>query len=133
MYLKTRKLVSKGCIYHLVRVKDSSVYIPSLQSVHIVKEFLGFFPDDLPRVPPERKIDFAIYIILDTLPISILPYRMTPIELKEFEETLKNLLDKGFIRSSISPWGAPVLFVRKKNGSLRMCIDYYKLNQATIS
>ncbi|PBO41484.1 hypothetical protein CKX42_26525, partial [Escherichia coli] len=82
-YLKARKLVSKGCIYHLVRVHDSSVEIPYFQSVPIVREFPEVFPDDLPKVPPEREIDFGIDIIPDTRPISIPPYRMAPAELKE--------------------------------------------------
>lgn len=132
-YLKARKLVSKGCIYHLVRVHDSSVEIPLFQSVPIVREFPEVFSDDLPGIPPEREIDFGIDLIPDTRPISIPPYRMAPAELKELKEQLKDLLEKGFIRPSVSPWGAPVLFVRKKDGSLRMCIDYRQLNKVTIT
>ena len=82
-YLEARKLVSKGCIYHLVRVHDSSVEIPLFQSVPIVREFPEVFPDDLPGIPPEREIDFGIDLIPDTRPISIPPYRMAPAELKE--------------------------------------------------
>ena len=103
-YLKARKLVSKGCIYHLVRVNDSSVEIPHFQSVPIVREFPEVFPDDLPGIPPEREIDFGIDLIPDTRSISIPPYRMAPAELKELKEQLKDLLDKGFIRPSVSPW-----------------------------
>ncbi|KAH0711565.1 hypothetical protein KY289_007524 [Solanum tuberosum] len=131
-YLKARKLVSKGCVYHLVRVHDSSVEIPPFQAVPVVREFPEVFPDDLPGIPPEREIDFGIDLIPDTRPISIPPYRMAPAELKELKEQLRDLLDKGFIRPSVSPWGAPVLFVRKKDGSLRMCIDYRQLNKVTI-
>ncbi|KAH0689476.1 hypothetical protein KY289_016834 [Solanum tuberosum] len=94
-------------------------------SVPIVREFPEGFPDDLPGVPPEREIDFGINVIPDTRPISTPPYKMAPAELKD-------LLDKDFIRPSVSPWGAPVLFVRKKYGSLRMCIDYRQLNKVTI-
>ncbi|KAH0667604.1 hypothetical protein KY285_028810 [Solanum tuberosum] len=89
--------------------------------------------DDLPGVPPEREIDFDIDVLPDTRPISIPPSRMAPAELKELKEQLKDLLEKGFIRPSISPWGAPVPFVRKKDGSLRMCIDYRQLNKVTIN
>ncbi|WMV58959.1 hypothetical protein MTR67_052344 [Solanum verrucosum] len=89
------------------------------------------FPNDLLGVPPEREIDFGIDILPDMQPISISPYRITLTELKELNEKLKDLLDKGFIRPSISPWGALVLFVRKKYGSLRMCIDYRQLNKTT--
>ncbi|WMV58889.1 hypothetical protein MTR67_052274 [Solanum verrucosum] len=90
------------------------------------------FPDDLPGVPPEREIDFGIDFLPDTQPISILPYRMAPVELKELKEQLKDLLDKGFITPSISPWGAPVLFVKKKADSLKMYIDNRQLNKVTI-
>ncbi|KAH0669817.1 hypothetical protein KY285_023963 [Solanum tuberosum] len=100
-------------------------FISYIKLVPVVNEF----PEDLHRVPPERKIDFEIDLLLDTQPISIPPYRMAPAELKELKEQLKDLLDKGFIRPSISPWGAPVLFVKKKDGSLIMCIDYKQLNK----
>ncbi|WMV57878.1 hypothetical protein MTR67_051263 [Solanum verrucosum] len=117
--LRARKLVSKGFIYHFVRVNDSSVETSPIQLVPIVSEFLEVFPEDLPGVPPEREIDFGIDILPDTQPISIPPYRMAPVELKELKEQLKDLVDKGFIRPSVSPLGTPVLFVRKKHGSLR--------------
>ncbi|KAH0728063.1 hypothetical protein KY284_003928 [Solanum tuberosum] len=110
LYLKARKLVSKGCIYHLVRVNDSSVEVPYIQSVPVVKEFPEVFPDDLPRVPPEREIDFGIDLLPDTCLISIPPYRMAPAELKE---QLEDLLEKGFIRPSVSPWGTPIFQLNK--------------------
>ena len=75
-YLKARKLVSKECVYHLVRVNDSSVEIPPIQSVSVVREFPKIFPDDVPGVPSEREIDFGIDILPDTRPISITPYKM---------------------------------------------------------
>ncbi|KAH0633816.1 hypothetical protein KY284_036602 [Solanum tuberosum] len=93
----------------------------TLQSIPIVNEFPMVFLDDLPGIPPEREIDFAIGLLPDTQPISIPPYRMAPSELRELKEQLKDLLDKGFIRPSTSPLCAPVLFVRKKDGSLQMC------------
>ncbi|WMV37694.1 hypothetical protein MTR67_031079, partial [Solanum verrucosum] len=80
--------------------------IPLLESVPVVKDFLEVFPDDLPGIPPEREIDFGIDLLPDTQPISIPPYRMAPAELKELKTQLKDLLDKGFIQPSISPWGA---------------------------
>ena len=98
----------------------------------MVNEFSDVFPEDLPGLPPEREVEFGIDVIPGTQPISIPPYRMAPAELRESKEQLKDLLEKGFIRPSISPWGAPVLFVRKKDGSLRMCIDYRQLNKVTI-
>ena len=120
-YLKSRKIISKGYLYHLVQIKDSSLETPTLVSFLLVCEFPEVFPKDLPGIPPKRKINFGINLLLDTQPISILPYRMAPKEFKELKEYFKDLLDKGFITPSISPWGAPVLFVRKKDGSLRMC------------
>nr|XP_009771985.1 PREDICTED: uncharacterized protein LOC104222450 [Nicotiana sylvestris] len=118
-YLKARKMISKGYIYHLVQVKDAYAQIPTLQSIPIVNEFPEVFPEDLPRIPPDREIDFGIDLLPSTKSISIPPYRMAPTELKELKVQLKDLLDKGFIRPSISPWGALILFVRKKDGSLR--------------
>src|SRR5262249_38028824 len=79
-----------------------------------------------------REIEFNIELLPGTNPISITPYRMAPIELKELKVQLQDLLDKGFIRPSSSPWGAPVLFVKKKDGSLRLCIDYRQLNRVTV-
>jgi len=130
--LKARKMIAKGCIYHLVRVRDENSKTPSIESVSVVNEFVDVFPEELPGIPPEREIEFGIDLLPDTQPISIPPYRMAPAELKELKEQLKDLLEKGFIRPSISPWGAPVLFVRKKDGSLRMCIDYRQLNKMTV-
>ena len=111
-------MISKGYICHLVRVRDN--------------EFIDVFPEELPGLPPEREIDFGIDLLPGTEPISIPPYRMAPAELRELKEQLKDLLEKGFIRPSVSPWGAPVLFVRKKDGTLMMCIDYRQLNRVTI-
>ena len=97
-----------------------------------MRDFLDVFREELPGLPPEREIEFCIDVIPYTDPLSMPPYRMAPIELKELNEQLKELLDKGFIRPSTSPWGAPVLFVKKKYGSLWLCIDYRQLNKVTI-
>ncbi|KAH0638002.1 hypothetical protein KY289_037917 [Solanum tuberosum] len=88
-------MISKGCIYHIVRVMDFESETPSLESVPLVNEFLEVFFDDFPGIPPEWEIDFGIDLLSDTQPISIPPYRMAPAELKELNEQLKDLLDKG--------------------------------------
>ena len=121
-------MISKGSVYHLVHVKDSSSESPSLEIVPVVNEYSDVFLEDLPGISFEREIDLGIDLLSDTQPISILPYRMAPAKLNELKDQLKDLLDKGFIRPSVSLWGAPVLFVCKKDGSLKMCIDYHQLN-----
>ncbi|XP_057543228.1 uncharacterized protein LOC130821457 [Amaranthus tricolor] len=105
---------------------------PSLQETPIVQEYSDGFPEDLPGIPPKREVDFHIDLIPDTTPISKTPYRFAPAELAELKKQLDELLEKGFIRPSVSPWGAPVLFVRKKDGSMRLCIDYREINKITI-
>ena len=103
-------MMSKGLLCHLVSVNDIDHDIPSIDSVPIVSEFQDVFPDDLPKVPPPREIDFDVNLELDKKPISIPPYRITSGELKELKIQLKDL-NKGFIQPSISLCGAPVLFV----------------------
>nr|GEY67386.1 retrotransposon protein, putative, Ty3-gypsy subclass [Tanacetum cinerariifolium] len=83
-------------------------------------------------IPPVREVEFNIELIPGSKPISRAPYRMAPIELKELKDQLQELLERGFIRPSVSPWGAPVLFVKKKDGSMRLCVDYRELNKITI-
>jgi len=97
-----------------------------------VSDFPEVFLDDLLGVTPEREIDFGIDILPDTHTIYIPPCRMAPAELKELKEQLKDLQDRGFIRPSVLPWGAPVFFVRKKDSSLKMCINHRQLNKVTI-
>ena len=90
------------------------------------------FSEELPGLPPHREIEFAIDVVSGATPASITPYRKAPIELKELKLQLQELLEKGFIRPSVSPWGAPVLFVKKKDGTLWLCIDYRQLNKLTV-
>ena len=90
------------------------------------------FPNELPGLPPHRDVDFVIELHPGTSPISMTPHKMAPVELQELKVQLQGLLDKGFIRPSTSPWGAPVLFSKKKDKTLRLFIDYRQLNRVTI-
>ncbi|GJS37819.1 reverse transcriptase domain-containing protein [Tanacetum coccineum] len=102
------------------------------EEIVVVRDFPEVFPDDLSGLPPLREIMFRIKLIPGVVPIAKSPYRLAPSELEELSGQLKELRDKGFIRPSSSPWGAPVLFVKKKDGSFRMCIDYRELNKLTV-
>ena len=103
-----------------------------LENIQVVKEFSNVFPKELLSLPPKREVDLSIEILPRTTPISGAPYRMTPTELKELKIQLQELLDKGFIRPSVSPWGSPILFVKKKYGTLRMCNNYWQINKVTM-
>jgi hypothetical protein len=103
-----------------------------LENIPVVCEYPDVFPDDLPGMPQDRDVEFVIELQPGTAPISKRPYRMPPKELAELKNQLQELLDKGYIRPSSSPWGSPALFVKKKDGSLRMCVDYRPLNAVTI-
>ena len=113
-------------------MRDARIPSTDLGDIPVVRDFSYVFPDDLPGLAPNREIEFNIDLLPGTNPISIAPYRMAPTELKELKEQLQELLDKGFIRPSSSRGGAPVLFVKKKDGTMRMCIDYRQLNKVTI-
>ena len=104
----------------------------SINSVPVVREFVDVFPEDLPSLPLERDMEFEIVLEPGTTPISRAPYRMAPAKLKELKLQLQELLSKGFIRPSVSPWGAPVIFVKKKDDSMCLCMDYRELNKVTI-
>ncbi|XP_016185575.1 uncharacterized protein LOC107627238 [Arachis ipaensis] len=104
----------------------------NLDQILVVKNFLEVFPEDIPEFPPQRKIEFAIKLVPGAGPVSIAPYRMAPIELAELKTKLEEILNKRFIRPSVSSWGAPVLLVKKKNGGMRLCVDYRQLNKVTV-
>ena len=122
--MKANKMLQKsyqGYIAYAIEVRDSS---SRLEDIPVVREFPDVFPEDLPGIPQDREIDFQIKLTLGIEPISKAPYRMAPLELKELKVQMEELVSKGFVRPSTSPWGAPVLFVKKNDGSLRLCIDY---------
>ncbi|KAA0061810.1 pol protein [Cucumis melo var. makuwa] len=126
------KLLNQGTWGILASVVDTREPEVSLSSDPMVREYPDVFPDELPRLPPLMEVDFAIELEPETAPISKAPHRMAPAELKELKVQLQELLDKGFIRPSVSPWGAPILFVKKKDGSMCLCIDYRELNNVTV-
>nr|GFB91967.1 putative reverse transcriptase domain-containing protein [Tanacetum cinerariifolium] len=103
-----------------------------LEDVPIVRDFPKVFPEDLPGLPPIRPVEFQIDLVPGAAPVARAPYRLAPFEMKELAEQQKELSNKGFIRPSSSPWGAPILFVKKKDGSFQMCIDYRELNKLTV-
>nr|GEW38764.1 retrotransposable element Tf2 [Tanacetum cinerariifolium] len=111
---------------------DTSSDGPSLETHPVVQDFSDVFSEELSGIPSEHEVEFGIELVLGTQPISKASYRMAPIELKELKEQLQELLDLGFIRLSVSSWGAPVLFMKKKDGSMRLCIDYRELNRVTV-
>ncbi|KAL0544273.1 hypothetical protein IC582_019386 [Cucumis melo] len=130
--IRASKLLSQGTWGILASVVDTREADVSLSSEPVVRDYPDVFPEELPGLPPHREVEFAIELESGTVPISRAPYRMAPAELKELKVQLQELLDKGFIRPSVSPWGAPVLFVKKKDGSMRLCIDYRELNKVTV-
>ncbi|XP_070023053.1 uncharacterized protein [Nicotiana sylvestris] len=123
-YVKAWRMVEKGCLAYLADIHDPSLVVPSMDSVPVMHDFSEVFLTDFLGMPPERDIDLCIVLFLGTQLISAAPYRMAPIYLKELKEHLQDLLDKGFIRPSISTW------VKKKDGTIRMCIDLLAVKQS---
>jgi hypothetical protein len=125
---------------HVLQLSSISVATPSvhhtiaqnLEDIPVACEFPDVFPEGLLVMPLDRDAKFTIELQLDTTPIFRCPYKMTPKELAELKVQLKELLDKGYIRSSSSPWGCPAFFVMKNDQSLRLCVDYRPLNAITI-
>ncbi|KAL8148236.1 hypothetical protein AgCh_005552 [Apium graveolens] len=130
--MQANRLLRQGCEAYLAHVVDTKKETPILDEIPIVREFPDIFPEELPGFPPDREIEFSIDLIPGSKPVSKAPYRMAPMEMKELAKQLQELLDKGVIRPSVSPWGAPVLFMKKKDGSMRLCIDYRELNKLKI-
>ncbi|GKF00569.1 putative reverse transcriptase domain-containing protein [Tanacetum coccineum] len=126
--IKTERYISRG--YQVVMEKKSDE--KRLENIPVVREFLEVFPDDLPGLPPVLQVEFQIDLILGEALVARAPYRLAPSEMQERSDQLQELADRGFIRPNTLPWGAPVLFVKKKNGSFRMFIDYRELNKLTV-
>ncbi|GJS41499.1 putative nucleotidyltransferase, ribonuclease H [Tanacetum coccineum] len=130
--IKTERYISRGYQVFVAQVMEKKSAEKRLEDIPVVREFLEVFPEDLPGLPPVRQVEFQIDLIPGAAPVARAPYRLAPSEMQELSDQLQELADRGFIRPSTSPWGAPVLFVKKKDGSFRMCIDYRELNKLTI-
>ncbi|KAD0325810.1 hypothetical protein E3N88_44451 [Mikania micrantha] len=127
-----RKYLKKKYYAFLAHVVEKKPDKKAVGDVPVIKDYPDVFPEDLPGLPPVRQVEFRIDLVPGANPVAKSPYRLAPSEMQELSSQLQELLDKGFIRPSFSPWGAPVLFVKKKDGSFRMCIDYRELNKLTI-
>ena len=127
--LKVKRLLHKGCEAYLAHVVDKLTPKMTLKNVPIVREFSDVFPKDLLGLRVDQKLEFGIELLPGSAPIFIPPYRMAPTELKELKTQLQDLVDKGFIQPSVSLWDASILFVKKKDGTMRLCIDYWQLNK----
>jgi hypothetical protein len=128
-YVTEPVVTAKGIANH---VKINQLDASQGSEVPVVNEFSNVFPEELPGMPPDRDIEFVIELKLGTAPIYKTPFRMTTPELTELKEHIRELLEKGFIHPSSSPWGAPVIFVPKKDGTQRLCVDYRALNEVTV-
>ncbi|GJR22710.1 putative reverse transcriptase domain-containing protein [Tanacetum coccineum] len=131
--IKTEQYISRGCQVFMIQVTEKKKSDEKrLEDILVVREFPKVFPEDLPGLLPIRQVEFQINLIPGATPVACAPYRLARLEMQELSNQLQELSDRGFIRPSTSPWGAPVLFVKKKDGSFRMCIDYRELNKLTI-
>nr|GEU54252.1 putative reverse transcriptase domain-containing protein [Tanacetum cinerariifolium] len=135
-YTKTQEYLTKGChlfLENITTTKDEDTSKGKrLEDLPVVQEFPEVFPKDLSGIPPTRQVEFQIDLIPGATPVARAPYRLAPSKMKELAEQLQELTDKVFIRPSSSPWGAPILFVKKKDGSFLMCMDYRELNKLTV-
>jgi hypothetical protein len=129
---KLQEKMSKRCQVFAAHMDEAlNDKVPSIEDYAVLKEFEDLFKETL-RLPPKRDIDFFINLMTGAAPVSKTPYRMSTPELKELQMQLEEFLKKGYIRPSVSPWGAPILFVKKKDGTLRLFIDFRQLNKVTV-
>jgi hypothetical protein len=130
--LQLKRCFKKGCQLYAMHVEEpEKAKGPSLEYFSVLQEFEDAF-QEIPRLPPKREIDLSVDSIPGAAQVSKAPYIMSAPELKELQMQLEQLMKKGHIRPSISPWGAPILFLKKKDGTLRLCIDFRQLNKAIV-
>ena len=128
--MQLKKFYRKGCRLYATHVLEAiGNETPRLDHFHVLQEFRDVFPNEITRLPPKRDIDFTIDLVSRVAPLFKTAYRMSTPELLELK---MKLLEKKYIRPSVSPWGAPILFLKKKYGTLRLCIDYKQLNKVTL-
>ena len=126
--LQMKRSARKGCkvfaLYVMNDENSSKEHKLKFDDILVLREFSCVFPEEIPGLPPKQELDFTIDLVPRAVPVSKASYRMNILELNELKSQLKELIDKNYIRPSVSPWGAPVLFVKKKDGTLWLCIDY---------
>jgi len=126
------KEIQSGAQCYMILARMEVEKEEKITVIPVVREFEDVFPEEVPGLPPRREVEFSIDLVPGAGPVSIAPYRMAPAELVELKKQIEELLEKQFIRPSASPWGAPVLLVKKKDGGSRLCVDYRQLNKLTI-
>ena len=130
--IQAQKYLRKEYRTFLAHIVDTSQKVKDPKDIPVVCDFPDVFPEDLPGLPPKCQVEFRIDLVPGATPVAKSPYRLAPAEMQELSGQLNELLSKGFIRPSFSPWGAPVLFIKKKDGSFHMCINYRELNKLPI-
>jgi hypothetical protein len=131
--LQLKKFSRKGCPLYVIQTLNSAESGEmTVEDDPMLCEFMDLFPKEVPRLPPKRDLEFSIDIVSGVVPTSRVPYRMSTPKFMELKIQLKEMMDNGYIRSSVSPCGATVVFVKKKDGTLILCIDYRQLNNMTI-
>jgi hypothetical protein len=130
--LQLKKCYRKGCqIFATYMEETPKDKVPNLEDHAVLEDFEYVFKE-VSGLTPKRDIDFSINLIHGAAPVSRTPYKMSTPELKDLQMKLEEIMKKGYIRPSVSPWGAPVVFVKKKDGTLRLCIDFKQLNKVTV-